>query len=105
MDDLEHLNAALLVLFKLHVTIGNVALGDVDEGLRRPSCEPINRAAIDERRELSQSRSENLTKGRHSEDHVDVLLDAAQVALEHVHLGDGELLASALGLTNGIDGL
>lgn len=63
MDILEHLNAALLVLFKLHVTIGNVALGDVDEGLRRPSCEPINRAAVDERRELSQSCSENLTKG------------------------------------------
>jgi hypothetical protein len=72
MDDLKHLNASVLFCSKVHVTIHNGSLTDVEQSFSWPVCEPINRTTVDEGWELSETSLEEVSKWRHGNNQVNV---------------------------------
>lgn len=105
MDALEHFNTGVQVLTKVNIGAGNLTATDTEQGLLGPLREPIDSCASDKGGETTDTGSENLTEGRHSDNHMNVTLNSAQVLLEHVHLGDGDLLLHAELLTDLKDGV
>mmetsp|Transcript_13697 Transcript_13697/g.27719 ORF Transcript_13697/g.27719 Transcript_13697/m.27719 type:complete len:749 (-) Transcript_13697:6644-8890(-) len=77
VDVLEHVDQLAGVdLLEVQVGLLDLLLPDRRQGLGGPCREPVDRAAVDERREHAQARAELLGTGRHAHAHVDVLLHA-----------------------------
>ena len=62
-----------------------LASPDSNESLFGPFSEPVDGAAVDERREHSESGGEGVAQGTHSQNQVDVLPDSEQILTENVH--------------------
>jgi hypothetical protein len=105
MHDLKHLNARLIIISEINLSISDRASRNVDKSFSWPVCEPIDSTTVDQRWELSQPFSEDFSKRRHRDRHMNVRFDALQVALHHVHLVDSETTSVALSLTNLEDGV
>lgn len=81
-DRVVHLDADVadrrLGLVRADVDLLKVALGHREQRVLGPGVEPVNRAAVDERREHAAPHAEGLADRGHAEDDVEVLLDLSK---------------------------
>ena len=84
--------------FQFLLVIQQLGLAHSQQGLLRPLGEPVNRAAVDQRREHSQSRAENISQRTHRDHAMDVLLYANQILSVDVHFVRDNLPLLALDL-------
>lgn len=78
MDILEHLNQ--MRYFSLYsqilLVINQLPFTNVNEGLFWPLSKPINGGTINERREHSQSSSEQISERTHHNNHMNISLNS-----------------------------
>ena len=105
MNDFEHFYASISEGSQICIALIHRSESDTKKSFFRPLCEPINSTTIDQRREHSQPRSEDITERTHTNHQMDVLPDSTQIALENVHLGYLQVLGDTLSLANWCDAL
>lgn len=92
MDFFEHLDTSIEVFFECEVLGNDLSTAYTKQGFLGPFREPVDGTAVDQGWEHPQSGPEDLSKWTHGNDHVNVSLHLAKVALEHVHLRDLKIL-------------
>jgi hypothetical protein len=104
VNERERLDTLVKHRTKFNPRSYDLSFADTEQGLLWPLAEPVKSAACHKRWELSQTLPEDLTKRRHSDDHVDVPLDSSKILLEHIQEIDWQVLFHAHGLANLVDG-
>lgn len=100
MDALKNLDTVVEIFAQVDISLQDLTLTDTEKSLLWPLTEPIKCTASDEGWETSQSGAENFSKRRHSDNHVSVLYNTAQVSSEHVHLCDSDTFFDTLVFTD-----
>jgi hypothetical protein len=97
---LEHVNQSRVANVNAEIirTLLQLTSPHAFKGLLGPLSEPVDRTAVDQRREHPQPRGESVTDRGHRHDDVHVTLHATQVQREDVHLIRLQLFLDALSL-------
>lgn len=107
MDVLEHVDQFSLDLgvfdTQLLFTLLNGAFSDSQKSLFGPFTEPVQSTTIDQRRELSQSGSEQIGQLTHTNDKMHISLHSLDITTEDVHLVGLHVAFYAVHLTSLLD--